>query len=63
MWTERGMKKDTLISVLLCFGLFGLLAAIHYGAVQKDGFVTGAAVGFTVYHLAQAFNKHIYGDE
>jgi hypothetical protein len=57
------MKKDTLISVLLCFGLFGLLAAIHIGAVQKDGFVTGAMAGFTVYHIAQVVNKRIYGDE
>lgn len=57
------MKKDTLISILITLGLNALLFAIHIGAVQKDGFVTGAAVGFTVYHLAQAFNKHIYGDE
>jgi hypothetical protein len=53
------MTKDMIISILISLGLHAMLAAIYIGAVQKDGFVTGAAVGFTVYHLAQAFNKHI----
>jgi hypothetical protein len=53
--------KDRIISVVLCIQLVVLLVAIYHGYVERDGFIAGALSGFTVYHIAQVFNKHLYG--